>query len=324
MATITTDRVPTSTRLTGYRLCCQGLLSTPFRLARPRRPDRALRALIVDAGLRRAAANVRLSVLPQARKTAPTSIVAEGVWRPRTVALGDRAFLIEHPRARFLVDPALCHDVHESVLPELPLPLRLAVRPEREVLGLADALGHAGLCTGDIDFVLPTHLHWDHISGVLELPGETPLHISRAEHSWVTAGGGRGINVPVRPLAGRDLTPYELDGPPVLTFERSHDLFGDGAVVLVDMAGHTPGSVGVLLALDDGSRVLLVGDAVWHTRQVTEIRQKAPFPGMLADSDRTAAFATIHRIHALPPGIHIVPSHDRDASTRWIHPAFRA
>ncbi|WP_425300293.1 ABC transporter permease subunit, partial [Nocardia farcinica] len=39
-----------------------------------------------------------------------------------------------------------------------------------------------------------------------------------------------------------------IDGPPVLSLARSRDVFGDGSVVLVDLAGHTPGSFGVLLA----------------------------------------------------------------------------
>jgi len=60
-------------------------------------------------------------------------------------------------------------------------------------------------------------------------------------------------------LEGRTTIDYELDGPPVLTFTRSHDLFGDGSVVLVDLAGHTPGSVGVLLHTSAGP-VLLAGD----------------------------------------------------------------
>jgi len=43
----------------------------------------------------------------------------------------------------------------------------------------------------------------------------------------------------------------------VLTFTRSHDLFGDGSVVVVDLAWHTPGSVSVLLhtyQIDESAR----------------------------------------------------------------------
>lgn len=36
-------------------------------------------------------------------------------------------------------------------------------------------------------------------------------------------------------------------------------------------------------------------------------------PGQIFDTDRDAAFATIHRLHALPEGIDIVAAHDYDA-----------
>ena len=96
-----------------------------------------------------------------------------------------------------------------------------------------------------VDFALPTHAHWDHVCGLLDFPG-LPVHLHRAEHEWVSSG-------PVAPVGGvrdslrdRPLVAYDLDGPPVLTFTRSHDLFGDNSVILVDLHGHTPGSVGVL------------------------------------------------------------------------------
>ncbi|MEO7194014.1 MAG: hypothetical protein ABIZ05_04210 [Pseudonocardiaceae bacterium] len=63
--------------------------------------------------------------------------------------------------------------------------------------------------------------------------------------------------------------------------------------------------------------MLLAGDAVWHRLQVRLLRATAPFPGQLVDADRDAAFAGVHRLHALPPTIEIIPSHDRDAAEPW-------
>ena len=108
---------------------------------------------------------------------------------------------------------------------------------------------------------------------------------TRLGHNRIRRTGGRVRDS----LEGRTTIDYDLDGPPVLTFTRSHDLFGDGSVVLVDLAGHTPGSVGVLLHTSAGP-VLLAGDAAWHTYQVEDIRQKSSYPGGLADEDRAEAF----------------------------------
>jgi glyoxylase-like metal-dependent hydrolase (beta-lactamase superfamily II) len=101
----------------------------------------------------------------------------------------------------------------------------------------------------------------------------------------------------------------------VLTFTRSHDLFSDGSVVVVDLAGHTPGSVGVLLRTAAG-HVLLAGDAAWHKYQVDDIRQKSSYPGGLADEDRAEAFWTLHRLHAVKDRVTVVPTHDPGAAKR--------
>ncbi|WP_431953818.1 MBL fold metallo-hydrolase [Nocardia lijiangensis] len=295
--------------------CCAALAATPARLLRPRRPDTELLARLTVAEPPRPSATVRLTVLAQGDMTAPETIVAEGVRSLRELPLIMSAFLIEHPKARFIVDPALCSGVHERVITELPFPVPLLVAPDKPVLGLSDALAARDIAGSDIDFVIPTHLHWDHVSGLLELPAEVPVRLPAAEHAWAMLGAHAPVGVARGPLRGRIFDPFELDGPPVLTFPRSKDLFGDGSVLLLDLAGHTPGSIGVLLAVDDGTRVLLAGDAVWSKLQIDLLREKAPMPGQLFDFDRDAAFAVIHRLHALPDDIEIVAGHDHAAVT---------
>lgn len=301
------ERTPT---LPTVLRCCTALAATPGRLLRPRRPDAALLAGLEPIPLPQTKATVGLTVLMQARMAAPTTIVAEGVRSLRALPMTMSAYLIEHPKARFLVDPALCAGVHDRVLPELPFPVPLLVAPDKPVLGLADALAARDIAVESIDFVLPTHLHWDHISGLLELPDSVTIRLPAVERAWALDGPHTPVGVARGPLRGRTFDTVELDGPPVLTFQRSLDLFGDGSVLLVDLAGHTPGSIGVLLAVDDGTRVLLAGDAVWNKLQVQLIREKAPMPGQLFDADRDATFATIHRLHALPDGIEIIAAHD--------------
>lgn len=296
--------------------CCSALIATAPRLVRPRRRDARFMASIVDAGVPTASAAVRLTALPQARQKVPAAVIAEGVRTWRRLTIGMTTFLVEHPRVRFLIDPALGHDVHTRVLPELPGPLRKIVAPERPVLGLIEALDRVGHRPEDLDFALPTHLHWDHVAGLTELGG-LAVRTAEIERAHALDGPDTPLGYARGPLTGREINIYSLDGPPVLTFPASLDLFGDGSVVLVDLSGHTPGSIGVLLALEDGGRVLLAGDAIWHGLQARLLRQKAPFPGRLVDADREATFATVHRLHALPNAIEILASHDHDAANRW-------
>ncbi|WP_245649771.1 MBL fold metallo-hydrolase [Nocardia shimofusensis] len=293
--------------------CCTALAATPPRLLRPRGPDTDLLARIEVTDPPPATRAVKLTVLTQAHTSAPEILVAEGHRSLRKYPMSYASFLVEHPGARFLIDPAMCSTPHRRVLPELPFPVPLLVAPDKPVLGLDAALAAHGLTGADIEFVVPTHLHWDHVAGLLDLPGSVPVRLPAAEYDWAMRGPQAPLGVARGPLLGREFDIFELDGPPVLGFQRSADLFGDGSVLLLDLAGHTPGSIGVLLAVDDGTRVLLAGDAVWGNLQIRLLREKAPMPGALFDADRDAAFATIHRLHALPEGIEVIAAHDHAA-----------
>lgn len=222
------------------------------------------------------------------------------------------AFVVVHPDARFVVDPGICSDVRRRAVAELPTVLRPAVQPPTDVMTTRDALAQTmpGVTP---DFALPTHLHWDHVCGLLDLP-TVPLISHRTELDWVTSGPISPVGGVRSSLVDRAITTYELDGPPVATFARSHDLFDDGSVVLVDLAGHTPGSIGILAATATGP-VLLSGDAAWHHLQIDRIRQRPSYPGALVDEDRDEAFRTLHRLHAVRDQIRIVPSHDHRAAT---------
>ncbi|MGW5308635.1 MBL fold metallo-hydrolase [Nocardia thailandica] len=306
------DRAERTPGTAAVLLTCAALAATPLDWVRPRRPEPAWLEVPL-APLPPARATVTLTRLEQAAYGGPAAFVTAGSPGFGTTRLTMSGFLVEHPDGRFLVDPALCAGVVERVLPELPFPLPSLLAPGGPVRALTDVLAAHGLGGAEIDFVLPTHLHWDHVAGLYELPGWIPIRVTEAEYHWAMGGSHAPLGVARGPLRGREFHRYELTGPPVLTFARSHDLFGDGAVLLVDLAGHTPGSVGVLLALADGSRVLLAGDAVWSTRQLELIREKAPLPGLLLDADRDTAFATVHRLAALPDDIVVLPAHDHAA-----------
>src|SRR5262249_4840255 len=98
-----------------------------------------------------------------------------------------------------------------------------------------------------------------------------------------------------------------------LGFDRSHDLYGDGSMVIVPAPGHTPGSVVVFVTLPGGARYAFVGDLVWQLEGFTQ-REERPWvtsktmgedPAPLRDS-----MLRMISIRARYPEINIVPSHD--------------
>ena len=301
-------------RSPSFTACCGALIGLGAGVIHPRRADVGFLASLTDAGLPKATSTVSVSPLRQAPRSVPTALIVEGRRHPRRIENSLASFVVTHPTATFIVDPAICVNVGVRAVAQLPAVLRATVRPAANIVPTISALEEQGYASADVDFALPTHAHWDHVCGLLDLPG-LPVYLHRTEHDWVTTGSVAPVGGVRDSLDGRTTIDYDLDGPPVLTFTRSHDLFGDGSVVLVGLAGHTPGSVGVLLHTSAG-HVLLAGDAAWHTYQVEDIRQKSSYPGGLADEDRAESFRTLHRLHAIKDRVMVIPTHDPDAAKR--------
>jgi glyoxylase-like metal-dependent hydrolase (beta-lactamase superfamily II) len=306
-----TTQTPDPVRSPTVLECCTAAAGLVKGLVRPRRPDERFIRGIVNAGLPDPGCTVTVNALPQVPRWVPTAAIVEGIFTPARVANSLTSFIVTHPQATFIVDPAVCTDVEQQVIAQLPAALRVAVRPPADTIPTITALTRL-LEAHQLDFALPTHAHWDHVSGLLDLP-DLPVHLHRKEFEWVSAG-------PVSPVGGvrdslrdRRIAEYELDGPPVLTFTKSHDLFNDRSVILVDLAGHTPGSVGVLAHTKRGW-ILIAGDAAWHQLQIERVRQKSSYPGNLVDEDRDETFRTLQRMHLARRAVTIIPTHDHEAA----------
>lgn len=293
------------------RQCCGAAAGLVRGMVRPKRPDERFLRSVADAGLPNAARTVTVRALRQVPRPVPTAAIVEGMFTPARIDNSLTSFLIAHPQATFIVNPAVCVDAEQRAIAQLPAVLRVAVRPPASTLPTIAALAELP-DPPELDFALPTHAHWDHVSGLLDLP-DLPVSLHRREHDWIGSGPVAPVGGVRDSLRGRPVSEYELDGPPVLTFTASHDLFGDHSVILLDLAGHTPGSVGVLAHTRRGW-VLIAGDAAWHRLQIDTVRQKSSYPGNLVDEDRGEAFKTLQRLHLARHAVTIIPTHDHQAA----------
>jgi glyoxylase-like metal-dependent hydrolase (beta-lactamase superfamily II) len=176
---------------------------------------------------------------------------------------------------------------------------------------VADQLHAAGLSPGQLKGIVLTHAHWDHISGVEDLPG-VPVWLPQAELDFIRSGDR--MTALARSFGELNYHVYDFPDGPYLGFATSYDVFKDGSVVIVPAGGHTPGSVIVFVALPGGKRYAFVGDLVWQKEAVAIPAERPWLSRMLVDKDDATVrlrVAQLHRIAELIPDLVIVPAHDR-------------
>jgi glyoxylase-like metal-dependent hydrolase (beta-lactamase superfamily II) len=216
--------------------------------------------------------------------------------------------LVRHPRGDLLIDTGFGRRLEEQIR---LLPFLFRLISDYEVLvPAADQLDAAGYDRARLRAILLTHAHWDHVSGIADFPG-VPVLVTAAERRFVADGGM--VTVVARSLGDVPYEEYDFDGGPYLGFPRSHDVYGDGAIVVVPAPGHTPGSVVVFVALPDGKRYAFLGDLVWQREGILEREERPWFWRRVVDRDPEAVRVSLLRVAAIAarfPEMVLVPAHD--------------
>jgi glyoxylase-like metal-dependent hydrolase (beta-lactamase superfamily II) len=196
----------------------------------------------------------------------PATVGAAGRWR-----FGTHVLLVRTSDACVLVDTGVG-------------PAGTAAAGWLGVAGTLDAdLARLGVGPDDVDVVVLTHLHQDHV-GWLVKPGAQRPWFARARHvvsglEWRALQGAPHVQDTLGHVQAADL--LDLDGDLV-----------DG-LRLLPLPGHTPGHSGVLI---EGTRrrLLFAGDAFNHPLQITD-----PDVPSLADGDRAEAVVTRQEVISL-------------------------
>jgi N-acyl homoserine lactone hydrolase len=215
------------------------------------------------------------------------------------------AILVHHPKGDLLIDAGFGAGLaaHLAALP------RIQRAPHQAAETVSEQLDASGYDRRRLLGVLVTHAHWDHVSGLDELP--VPIWMNSGERQYAAEDPGGKVFRTVS--AGHEIHEYEFNGPPYLGFPSSFDVYGDGSMVITPAGGHTTGSVVVFVTVPSGQRYAFIGDLTW---QLDGIRRRVERPLLLrklADSDPEQVRQGLLRVIALAGLMQIVPAHDRNA-----------
>ncbi|GAA2754419.1 MBL fold metallo-hydrolase [Amnibacterium kyonggiense] len=247
-------------------------------------------------------AGVRLFHLPTGSyDTRGAFAVAGGSFREQRVFAAS-AVLVQHPAGDLLIDAGFGADLSEHV----GMLARMERAPHRRATTAAEQLRAAGYETGRLLGVLVTHVHWDHVSGLDSL--RVPVWINADELRYGREDPHGAVFRHVS--AGLPVHEYAFDGPAHLGFPASHDVFGDGSVVIAQAGGHTSGSVVVFVTPASGERFAFIGDLTWQMDGITRRVERSWLMRKLADVDPRLVRENLSRVIALRDRLRIVPSHD--------------
>ena len=225
---------------------------------------------------------------------------------PRDFAMS--VLLIRHPQGDLLIDAGFGSEVDQHFL-TTPLLLQWSSSYQAGVPA-AVQLDAAGMDTEQLLGVIVTHSHWDHVSGLPDLP-DLPVWTTADELDFIASG--HEATTLARQLGTENYRALEFSTRPYLGFARSLDWFDDGSVVVVPAPGHSPGSLIVFVNLPDGTRYALVGDLAWQAEGVSLPAEKPWIARRAADLDADALRKTLIHVHHLGeqvPGLVVLPSHD--------------
>lgn len=207
--------------------------------------------------------------------------------------------LVDHSDGLFLFDSGFEKETVEEYLPfELP--------EQTDEQRLPAQLELCGFGPGDVDAVINSHMHFDHVGGQRHLPGA---------EIWVAKDELRHLLVPEtferlgysdKVFHGPDRNYRWLEGAEVD--------FADG-VRLLYTPGHTVGHYSMMLEKEDGARLLFCAD-VTYTQETWEKELISGF-----HNDPTANVESLRRLKHLQrrTGAEVFFTHDMDAWNSYKH-----
>jgi glyoxylase-like metal-dependent hydrolase (beta-lactamase superfamily II) len=160
---------------------------------------------------------------------------------------------------------------------------------------VAARLRAAGVDPDEVGIVILSHLHFDHVGGLAQLPN---ARVIVQADEWAA-----GFDADL--AAANTFNPADFNlGHDVVNVDGEHDVFGDGRIVCIPTPDHTPGHQSLRVRLSD-REVVLCADCAYFG----ETLDGGPLPPI--GHDHEAQAESLVRLRAMrAAGATLIPGHD--------------
>jgi glyoxylase-like metal-dependent hydrolase (beta-lactamase superfamily II) len=170
--------------------------------------------------------------------------------------MGVTCYLIVHPKGLLLYDTGLNdrlvgRPLYENVLEGYG---------QLKFQTLSGQLADVGVTAANIDYLVLSHYHWDHVGNAGDFAAAT----------WLVYKGDREQMFSTTARAYPWFSQYAaLEHSRTTLLNGDHDVFGDGSVVVLATPGHTEGHCSLLVRLKNTGPVVLSGDLYHYAEERT-------------------------------------------------------
>ena len=256
-------------------------------------------------------AKVKLHVFKTGEITVPKKVVYRAGSLLETFSLDVLVFAVEHPRQGIvLIGSGLSRGVMseaESYLGAFRTAMgSLTMEEGQDILSQLES---ANLSVENVHNIILPDLRFSHTGELENFPHARAI-VSSAEYAVAMEEGESALSISDEYDGVQQWQFIDFAGSqPLGTFVAHQDLFGDGSILLLDVAGATPGGLAVIVRLPQ-TPVFLSGNLAWTEEQARYARE----PGFVFHRQSWWDNAwRLKKFAELAPELVILPDHDWDA-----------
>lgn len=249
---------------------------------------------------------------PERKPLNPLAILRIFRSKKHELTIPVTTYLIEHSRGKILIDTGFNKTVRTAPVRELTW-LHNRVNKPVQAPGEAvdEVLAFMGVKPSDLDYVVLSHLHTDHASGLKLVQDAKNILVSEDELAYAAKDKIKYVR---HMWEGVNLQTFKFTSSAYGPVNKAYDLFGDESVIFVYLPGHSPGLAGTLIQ-NNGKFVLLTADCGYAFKSW----ERMIFPGIITSAQEiTSSFQWIREMAKEKNCVACLANHETDLKSRVI------